>query len=41
MDRIQHRCDAMEFRHAVLSADEEAQRNVAPFLKNRTLRTLV
>jgi len=41
MDRIQHRCDAMEFRHAVLSADEEAQRNVAPFLKNRTLRTFV
>ena len=41
MDRIQHRCDAMEFRHAVLSADEDAQRNVAPFLRNRTLRTLV
>lgn len=41
LDRVHHRCDAMEFRDAVLSADEEAQRNVAPFLRTRVLRTLV
>ncbi|OUS43676.1 hypothetical protein BE221DRAFT_174971 [Ostreococcus tauri] len=40
LDRVHHRCDAMEFRDAVLSADEEAQRNVAPFLRTRVLRTL-
>ena len=41
LDRVQHRCDAMDFRDAVLRADEEAQRCVAPFLRTRVLRNMV
>ena len=41
LDRVHHRARAMEFRDAVLSADEEAQRNVAPFLRTRATRHVV
>ena len=41
LDRIAHRVDAMDFRDAVLRSNEEAQRNVAPFLRTRALRAVI
>jgi len=40
-DRVSHRLEAMAFREAVLGAEEEAQRNVAPFLRTRVLKNII
>ena len=40
-DRVGHRVESMQFREAVLGADEEAQRNIAPFLRTRVLKNII
>ena len=39
--RLQEKMQALKFRSAVLDADLDAQKNIAPFLKNKVLKRIV